>query len=102
MLDDSLIKTLRYKYLETLNDFGFLVLDNEDPEAILNANYNDSSVSRLMQAIGAFSRLSANGKEGFVQYIEPAFSRLLSRLEKSSLCSIRDLCFTIAPQIFKD
>jgi N-acetylmuramate 1-kinase len=100
-IDEREINNYLMYYLKNLSNFGFILLDENNAEQAFSLHYRDSAISRLMQAIGAFARLSAAGKTDFEKYIEPAFTKLLSRLENSEYRALYALCIKIAQKVYR-
>mgnify|MGYP001205149350 CR=1 FL=1 len=97
MLYRDTVSQLKDYYLQRMNELMFIKINPEDFEK----DYNFSACSRLFQAIGAFSRLKENNKDEFEQYIEPAFSRLISLIDSEKFPVISNFLNEIATIIWK-
>ncbi len=79
-------REFKLKYVERMHDLDFLAIDRSR----FWVDYENSAISRLMQAVGAFARLTIAGKTHFQQYIEPALRIIISHLSQEN--SIYELC----------
>jgi aminoglycoside/choline kinase family phosphotransferase len=86
-LDHDLREYLKSQYIERMLDLQFAQIN------FINfvIDYRNSAISRLLQASGAFARLTIAGKSQFQEFIEPALRRLIELTKDSGFDQISEL-----------
>ncbi len=87
LLYDPYVKLSAYLRKDLLEYYGCLL--PKDTDAVLL--FHEGAVQRLIQALGAFGRLTAVGQSGFIQYILPALENLLEAADLIGLDALGGL-----------
>ncbi|MFP4458097.1 MAG: aminoglycoside phosphotransferase family protein [Candidatus Zixiibacteriota bacterium] len=95
MLPKDIYEKLLEIYFQKIERLGFVDIIYDT----FQRDFQRSAISRLMQALAAFERLSLSGKDEFSQYIKPGFSRLFSLVDDKEFPILFDLLRTLSPEI---
>jgi N-acetylmuramate 1-kinase len=95
-LDDDFKGNLKNYYYEKIFNIGFCT-----GYPTFERDYILCAISRLMQAVGAYARLTMGGKTSFAQYIKPGLLRLYVLCLEYNSTSSCDFLLVIADKLEK-